>query len=293
MLCRHSRQPRLRWRLGVALGNQLDVALPDLLGALADDAGCHAVGAYVEGFTPTQLAATVPVARRLRARGVPLVMLRAGRTAAGQAAAASHTGAMAGDLVLEREWLGRVGVKFAPSIAAFDAALAWLSVFPRLATGPLALITNAGMEAVNASDLATPWAPIVTLAAAEQAELEALLAAEKLGGVVTPRVPLDLTPMARPEVFLRAAELLLRSDAAVLLVGLVPFTPNIATEPTAATAFARELADRARAAGKPVGLVVDAGSAAEPYRAALAEAGLPVFTRVEEAIAGLQVISNQ
>jgi acyl-CoA synthetase (NDP forming) len=149
------------------------------------------------------------------------------------------------------------------------------------------------MEAVNASDLATPWAPIVTLAAAEQAELEALLAAEKLGGVVTPRVPLDLTPMARPEVFLRAAELLLRSDAAVLLVGLVPFTPNIATEPTAATAFARELADRARAAGKPVGLVVDAGSAAEPYRAALAEAGLPVFTRVEEAIAGLQVISNQ
>jgi acyl-CoA synthetase (NDP forming) len=293
LLCRHSRQPRLRWRLGVALGNQLDVALPDLLTALADDAGCHAVGAYVEGFTPAQLAATVAAARRLRARGVPLVLLRAGRTAAGQAAAASHTGAMAGDLALEREWLGRVGVKFAPSIAAFDAALAWLSVFPRLSAGPLALITNAGMEAVNASDLATPRLPIATLAAAEQAELEALLAAEKLGGVVAPRVPLDLTPMARAEVFLRAAELLLRSEAAVLLVGLVPFTPNIATEPAAATAFAREIADLARAAGKPAGLVVDAGAAAEPYRTALAAAGLPVFARLEEAIAGLQVIGGQ
>ena len=291
ILCRRSRNPRLRLGLGVSLGNQLDAALPDFLDALAGDENCRAVAAYVEGFAPGQLAGTMRAALKLRARGVPFVLLRAGRTAAGRAAAASHTGAMAGDLVLERELLGRAGVKFADSIAAFDAAIAWLSVFPEIKAGPVAFMTNAGVEAVNASDLATPRQPIATLTAESMAALEQLLAAEKLAGLVTPRLPLDLTPMARPPVFLRAAELLLQSNATVLLVGLVPFTRNIATEPAAATEFAHSLAARARAAGKPAGLVVDSGRDYEDFRSALAEAGLPVFARVEEAIAGLHVLA--
>lgn len=291
MLCRWSRNPQLRLRLGVALGNQLDVALPDYLEVLATDAGCRAVAAYVEGFTEAQLAATVRAARALRARGAPLVLLRAGRTAAGRAAAASHTGTMAGDLAVERAFLGRAGAKFAPSMAAFDATLAWLSVYPEIKSGPLAFITNAGLEAVNASDLATPAQPIATLSTELQHELELLLAAERLTGLVAARLPLDLTPMARPEVFLRAAELLLRSEAAVLLVGLVPFTLNVLTEPAAATGFARALAGLAQTAGKPVALVVDAGPAFQDLRVALATSGLPVFARVEEAIAGLQVLA--
>ncbi len=290
ILCRRSRNPRLQLGLGISLGNQLDAALPDFLDALAEDASCRAVAAYLEGFAPGHLAATVRAAVKLRARGVPFVLLRAGRTAAGQAAAASHTGAMAGDLVLERELLGRAGVKFADSIAAFDAAIAWLSVFPDLKAGPVAFMTNAGLEAVNASDLATPLQPVATLTGDAMRTLEQLLAAEKLTGLVSPRLPLDLTPMARTPVFLRAAELLLQSDAAVLVVGLVPFTRNVATEPVAAAGFAKMLAAIARAAGKPAGFVVDSGSDFESFRTALAESGLPVFARVEEAIAGLHVL---
>ncbi|MBI5770405.1 MAG: CoA-binding protein [Verrucomicrobia bacterium] len=292
ILCRRSRNPRLRLCLAVALGNQLDAALPDFLHALADDPECRAIAAYVEGFAPGHLAETVAAALKLRARGVPLVMLRAGRTAAGQAAAASHTGAMAGDLVLEREVLGRAGVKFAATLAEFDAALAWLSVFPAIRPGPLALVTNAGVEAVNASDLATGRQPIVQLTATEQAALAHLLAEENLAGVVSARVPLDLTPMARPEVFLRAAELLLKTDAAVLLLGLVPFTRNIVTEPVGAAEFARACAELSCTSGKPIGLIVDSGSDYEAYRATLAESGLPVFTRVEEAMAGLRVLAQ-
>jgi acyl-CoA synthetase (NDP forming) len=291
ILCRLSRNPQLRLELGVALGNQLDAALPDFLEALVDDPDCRAIGAYIEGFAPGQLAATVRAALKLRARGVPLVLLRAGRTTAGQAAAASHTGAMAGDLVLERELLGRAGVKFAPTVAAFDAALAWLSVFPDLKPGPIAIMTNAGIEAVNASDLATALQPIARLSDDVQRALEQLLAGEKLTGLVTPRLPLDLTPMAHPPVFLRAAELLLKSNATALLVGIVPFTRNFATEAAPAKEFARSLAALARTAGKPAGFVVDSGRDYEGFRAALAEAGLPVFARVEEAIAGLHALA--
>jgi hypothetical protein len=57
-----------------------------------------------------------------------------------------------------------------------------------------------------------------------------------------------------------------------------------------ATEFAQSLAVIARAAGKPAGLVVDSVSDYEGFRVALGEAGLPVFARAEEAIAGLHVL---
>lgn len=291
LLCRLSRNPELRLCLGVALGNQLDVALPDFLEALASNVNCRAVAGYVEGFGPGHLAATVKAAQKLCARGVPLLLHRAGQTAAGQAAAASHTGALAGDLAVERTTLKHVGVKFSSSIAAFDAALAWLSAWPDIASGPVALLTNAGFESVNGSDFAEKGLPLAQLDFAAVCELEAILADEKLSGLVTARLPLDLTPMARETAFLRAAELLLRGDAAALIVGLVPFTRNLVTADGGARTFAAALAALAQTYHKPVGVAVDAGADYEEYRGAFAAAGLPVFSRVEEAWLGLATLA--
>ena len=118
LLCRRSRHRHLRLLLGAALGNELDVALPDYLEGLASDPRCRAVAAYAEGFRPGNLDATLYAAMRLRERGVPFLLHRAGRTAAGQAAAASHTGAMAGEVDVELAVLSRAGVRFSDSIAA-------------------------------------------------------------------------------------------------------------------------------------------------------------------------------
>lgn len=290
VLCRRSRNPRLRLRLGVALGNQLDLALPDFLEALVGDPQCRAVAAYVEGFAPGHLAATVRSATALRDRGVPLLLHRAGRTVEGQAAAKTHTGALAGNLALESALLERAGVKFSASIAAFDAALAWLGAFQQRITGTMALLSNAGFEAVSGSDLVSVRLPAAVLAPAEVEAIRAMLEAENLTGLVTPRLPLDLTPMARESAFLRATEILLQSEAAVLVIGLVPFTRNLGTSEMPARAFAEALARQVGAHGKPVGVAVDAGPDYEAYRAAFATAGLPVFTRVEEALLGLATL---
>ena len=153
LLCRRSRRPDLRFGLGLALGNQLDIALCDVLAALAAERGTGPIAAYIEGFGPGQLEAAARAIRQLREQGRPVLLHRAGRTEAGQAAAASHTGAMAGNLVLERGLLERAGARFADTIDEFDAALGWLSVHSRLPGGPVALLTNAGFECVNASDL--------------------------------------------------------------------------------------------------------------------------------------------
>lgn len=291
LLSRQSRAPRLRFGLGVALGNQMDAALPDFLEALADDPACTAVGAYVEGFGPGHLLATAGAIQRLTRRGVPVLLHRGGRTRAGQAAAASHTGAMAGDCELEQALLERAGAHYADSITAFDAALEWLASGFMPPGGPVALMTDAGCESVNASDLlAGPGLQAAKLNPEAQAALEALLAEHRLGGLVTPRLPLDLTPMSPPAVYLGAADILLGS-AGVLVVGLVPFAQLVDITDEGADAMAAGLVALRTKHGKPVGVVVDAGANYDLYRNRFRAFGLPVFDRVENALFGLRALS--
>ncbi|MBW7894406.1 MAG: acetate--CoA ligase family protein [Opitutaceae bacterium] len=291
LLSRRSRAPWLRFGLGVALGNQMDAALPDFLHALADDPACTAVGAYVEGFGPGLLLETAQAVQRLRARGVPVLLHRGGFTTGGQAAAASHTGAMAGDWALERALLERAGVCFADSIAAFDAALEWLASGLTPPPGPVALMTNAGCESVNGGDrLNGDGLQAATLDAPAQTKLEVMLASHQLLGLVAPRLPLDLTPMSGPDVYLAAADVLLGA-AGVLLVGLVPFAPLVETDPAGADRMAKALADLRTKHGKPVAVIVDAGADYDAYRARFRQVGLPVFDRVEAALLGLRVLA--
>ncbi|HND62584.1 MAG TPA: hypothetical protein PLB90_13970, partial [Opitutaceae bacterium] len=292
LLCRRSRAPWLRFGFGAALGNQLDAALPDFLRALVQDPACRAVATYVEGFGPGHLVETADAAEQLRQRGVPLLMLRGGSTRAGQAAAATHTGAMAGDCDLERALLERIGVKFAPSVAAFDAALEWLGAvaLPQPHPGPVALLTNAGFESVNGSDLFGGRLEGASLSAAGRTALATMLEREGLTGLVTPQAPLDLTPMAGESAFLAAAEILLQ-EAGVLVIGLVPFTRRLHTDRAGAVPFAQAVAALRDRYHKPVAIAVDAGLEYESYRGAFRGLGLPVFDRVETALLGLKTLA--
>lgn len=290
LLCRRSQQD-LSMGFGVALGNQMDAGLPELLEALAEDPDLQAFAAYVEGFKEGGLAATARAAARLRALGKTLLIYRAGRTEAGRSAAATHTGAVAGEGRLETELLRQAGAHLAPSQVAFDAALGWLGAYPRLRPGPVALLTNAGFESVTAGDLLeAPFRP-AELTEGERRRLADLLRSHNLEGLVTPRLPLDLTPMADAKAYLQAAELLLESEAAILVVSLVPFTRRLPSELGQVEVLGRALADLARASAKAVALAVDAGADHGPYREALGRGGLPVFTRVEKALMGLVALA--
>ncbi len=289
LLSRRSHQPTLRFGLGLALGNQMDVALCDVLTALAEEQSHGPVAAYVEGFGPGQLLPAAQAIHQLQIQGRRVLLHRAGRTEAGQAAAASHTGAMAGNLLLERTLLERAGARFADSIAAFDAALVWLSAHPYLVRGPVALLTNAGFESVNGSDLFDAGLPAATLSEPAEHALVGMLQKHELSALVTPRLPLDLTPMAGESAFLDAVDILL-PEAAVLVIGLVPFTRKLDTSSAGGARLAAVLAHLRDTHGKPVAVAVDAGPAYAEYRQAFSDAGLPVFDRVETALLGLRVL---
>ena len=292
LLSRLSQNPHLPLGLALALGNQLDVALPDVLEALEAQPEFRVLGVYVEGFGPGELAATARVAHRLCGHGRRLLLYRAGRTTAGQAAAASHTGAIAGNLVLEEALLRRAGCALAPTQQAFDAGLAWLGAYPELRAGPVTVVTNAGFESVRAGDVLSPPFVSAALDLAATARLQAILESEGLGGLVTARLPLDLTPMANETAFLKVVEALMGGPAAIVVLGLIPFTRRLHTDAVVARSFAHALAVLAQRHGAALGVVVDAGRDYEPYREALAATGVPVFTRMEEAIEGLHATAT-
>ena len=75
----------------VSLGDKADLSSNDLLQYWEQDAGTSVVALYLESFgNPRKFGR---VARRL-ARAKPVLAVKAGRTSAGAAAAASHTGAL-------------------------------------------------------------------------------------------------------------------------------------------------------------------------------------------------------
>ncbi|GLH69575.1 CoA-binding protein [Geothrix rubra] len=294
LITRLSRRPELGLRAAVAIGNQMDLRCSDFLRGFGGDPAVKVVGAYLEGFAPGDLAATAGAARSLRASGRRLLLYKGGRSQAGMAAASSHTGALAGDAALQASVLRRAGALLAERMEAFDGALAWLGTHPGLRPRKVAIMTNAGFEAVASADLLAGPLGSAQLTAGETRDLEALLEAQGLKGLVAAHLPLDVTPMADEAAYLACARLLLGGEADTLVVGLVPLTRRLGTaDPAAFAPFARALADLARGSGKGVGVAVEGGAIYDAYRQGLRDAGLPVFLSMEEALEGLRLIASE
>ena len=294
LITRLSRRPELGLRAAVAIGNQMDLRCSDFLEGFATDPAVRVVAAYLEGFAPGDLQATAQATKHLRTTGHRVLLYKGGRSAAGMAAASSHTGALAGDHALQSSVLRRAGAMLAERIEAFDAALSWLSAYPQGRPGKVAVMTNAGFESVVSADLLTGAVVGAELSPAETSHLNTLLETHGLTGLVGPHLPLDLTPMADEAAYLACARLLLDGEAEALVVGLVPLTKRLDTvDPAAFSTFARALADLAKGKGKWLGVAVEGGALYDAYRQGLRAAGIPLFLTMEEALEGLRLVATE
>lgn len=97
-------------RLGamVTVGNQASLGSDDAVDALLDDPRISAIGLFLEAVRDAQRFAEV--AERAAERGVPIVALQTGRSNAGAAIAASHTGSLAGRAAAYDALFARYGV---------------------------------------------------------------------------------------------------------------------------------------------------------------------------------------
>jgi len=132
-----------------SLGSTLDLDYGDMIDYLGNDPNTRSIIIYMEDV---HSARKFMSAARGFARTKPIIIIKAGRHAAGAKAASSHTGALAGDFVVYDAAFKRAGVVRVDEIEdLFNAAEVLESRF--LPAGPrLVIVTNAGGPAVLAAD---------------------------------------------------------------------------------------------------------------------------------------------
>ncbi len=133
----------------VSVGNKADIDEADLLNALKEDETTAVVIAYLEGISRGEdFRQEASALTRVK----PLILMKAGSTAAGARAAASHTGALAGFDAAYNAVFKQSGAIRANSVEALiDFSLAF-AYQPLIHGERIAIITNAGGPGIIAAD---------------------------------------------------------------------------------------------------------------------------------------------
>ena len=259
---------RLGFAQFVSLGNSADVKVCDLLEAWEHDDGVGVILLYLESLDEPRRF--LDVAGRIT-RCKPVVVVKSGRTAAGQRAASSHTGALAAADTAVAAVLRQAGTTRVDSLAEMLDVVRAFERCPLPAGARIAVVTNAGGPAIAATDaLGGQGLTLADLAPATRDALRAFLPAEAAVGN-----PVDMLPSATPDDFRRALDLV-AGDGGVDAVVTITVTP-ILVKPLD---IARAIAGAAPAVAKPVVSVFM--TAAEFYAAASVVPGMPPVYRFPE-----------
>ena len=129
----------------VTAGNQAQLGVSRLASAFLEDERVSAIGLHVEGFD--SVAGFEALAREARARAVPVVVMKAGRSERGRAATLSHTASVAGSDAGAEAFLRRLGFARVHGIPELLEALKLLHVHGALGGARLGAMCCSGGEA--------------------------------------------------------------------------------------------------------------------------------------------------
>ncbi len=267
----------------VNTGNEADVSALEVMEALASEPGCTGVLAYLETLDDAVRL------RRLATSGVPVAVLKAGRSEAGQRAAESHTGALAaGDRVVDAalRQLGIVRVHDVDELLDVGDAFAQ----PRRPVGPrVAVVTTSGGSGILAADACeTHGLPLAQFSTATQALLDEVVPA--YGATGNP-VDVTATVMSNAELFDATLDAIVDDAGVDMVVACFCVLTGKDVDDVVAS-----LARAAERSGKPV-LAARTGAAhlAPSAGTRLREAGIPTFptpARAVRAAAALHQVSQ-
>ncbi len=206
-------------RLGIgvssfaSLGDKCDVSGNDLLTWWAQDSATTLAVLYLESFgNPRKFSRT---ARRVGA-SMPVLTVHAGRSVAGQRAAASHTAAAATPLMTQQALFEQAGIIATRDIGGLLDTAALLASQPVPSGGRIAIVSNAGGAGVLAADACSDAGlHVVQFGAELQAELRHWLPA---GAAVAG--PVDTTATVAPDSFRRCLELIAADDGVDAVLAL-------------------------------------------------------------------------
>ncbi|PMB35437.1 acetyl CoA synthetase subunit alpha [Fischerella thermalis BR2B] len=223
----------------ISIGSMLDVGWGDLIYYLGDDPHTESIVIYMESIGD---ARSFLSAAREVALTKPIIVIKAGRTAAAAKAAASHTGALAGSDAVFDAALRRCGVLRVKSISELFDMAEVLAKQPRPKGPRLTIVTNAGGPGVLATDaLITDGGELAELSPETYAALNELLPPQW-----SHNNPIDILGDADPMRYAKALEIVAKDPNSDGL--LVILTPQAMTDPTQSAYKVKSLAR----IGKPI-----------------------------------------
>jgi acetyltransferase len=256
----------------VSTGSMLDVNWGDLIDYFGSDPRTNSIVIYMESVGD---ARSFLSAAREVSLSKPVIVIKAGRTAAAAKAAASHTGALTGsDEVLDAAFR-RSGVLRVNSISDIFFMSDVLAKQPRPRGKRLAIVTNAGGPGVLATDA-------LVAGGGELAELsdETMKAFdETLPPQWSHNNPVDILGDAEPERYAKSLEIA-ANDASIDGM-LVILTPQDMTNPTQ---IAEKLKPYSKGLGKPVLASWMGGAEVAAGDQILNQAGIPTFQFPDSAV---------
>ena len=277
-------------RLGsmITVGNQASLGSEDAVAALLDDDRITAIGLFLEAVRDAQQFAEV--AERAAAKGVPLVALQTGRSAAGALIASSHTGSMSGRAAAYDALFARYGVATVRTPAELLETLKFLDTGGSLSGRKIVSLSCSGGEASLVADRSDSTELTFKPFSAEHASR----IQRTLTELVSVSNPFDYhtfmwgdrAAMARTFGAVMDGP----QDATMLLLD-APTSPE--NDPTAWYLAADALADAADATGgRAVVVATLAECINEPFRAHNAARGLPTLLGLSEALVALDAAAT-
>ncbi len=256
----------------ISLGSMLDVDFGDIIDYLGADPKVSSIVMYVESLTRHR---NFMSAARAVSRVKPIIALKAGRSRAGAIAAASHTGAMAGEDAVYDAAFQRAGIVRVNTFEElFDAAEILSRKYWFKGPG-LAVVTNAGGPGVMAADALSDYG--MEPATLRPETIQALDAA--LPDYWSHGNPVDILGDASPARYAAAVSILLQAKEVQGL--LVMLAPQAMTD---AGNVARLLVDQLPPAGIPVLTSWMGGVDVEKGREIFNQAGIATFDTPERAV---------
>ena len=283
----------------VSLGEHADVDFGDLLDHLGSDPHTRGILLYIEsvedaaphapplrgslppeGAQPAlgrpggQLARKFMSAARAAARNKPVIVVKAGRSAAGQAAAASHTGALAGSDAVFDAAIARAGMLRVLTLPDLFLAAETLARFRDGPSEQLIVLTNGGGAGVLAADEAAALGvPLAPLDDAMRARLDAVLPANW-----SHANPVDIIGDAPTERYVAALEALAHDTASAVLFIHAP-TAIVPSADIAQAVLPAVTAEPRRVLGSWLG-----DRAVAQARQTFRDAGVPDYATPEDAV---------
>lgn len=177
----------------VSTGNEADVDLAEVLDYMVDDPRIGVIGLYAEGIRNGTLFRRAAI--RALAKQKPILILKAGRSAIGANAAASHTGALAGEDALYQTFFEQHGICRVESLAEmFDVSRVLLTQPAKKGKRTCVVSVSGGAGVLVTDAVVAGGLDVPELSGQVQADLKKLLPS-----FATPQNPLDITAQVASE----------------------------------------------------------------------------------------------